>query len=220
MNLPAPGLILGIDGALGPFSAALVERSNARPLRTAEAHGNDALERGLALVDEVLEGRPLSDLAAIAVGSGPGGFTGLRIALSYAKSLAFAAGLPLVGVSSYDALEPDGAALPLATFVHGRTGLACLRLRTPQRTLVRCGSYDELAAAIAAVLPPGSVLAAYGALEGVAPRLGERGITVRATETSERPPALAIALRAAQRAALPNAHAIDADYGELGHYAE
>ena len=70
------------------------------------------------------------------------------------------------------------------------------------------------------MLPPGTVLAAYGALEGVTPRLGERGITVRATETSERPPALAIALRAAQRRALPNAHAIDADYGELGHYAE
>src|SRR5271170_7435698 len=57
-------------------------------------------------VDEVLAaaGFKLRDLAAIAVGIGPGSFTGLRVGLSYAKGLASALGMAVVGVSSLDAI--------------------------------------------------------------------------------------------------------------------
>ncbi len=41
---------------------------------------------------------------AVAVSIGPGSFTGLRIALSFAKGLAFASGLRIVGVPTLDAL--------------------------------------------------------------------------------------------------------------------
>ncbi|HMD02676.1 MAG TPA: tRNA (adenosine(37)-N6)-threonylcarbamoyltransferase complex dimerization subunit type 1 TsaB, partial [Candidatus Baltobacteraceae bacterium] len=167
-------LLLALDGALGAFSAALVARDGARLVRSAETSGNDALERGLLLLDEVLGGTPLRALEALAVGTGPGSFTGLRIALSYAKSLAFAANRPLIGVSSYDALEAEDAPLPSAAFVHGRSGLACVRLRTTLGTRIACGAYEVLARTIAAELPPGSDLFAYGAVEGVAPQLGER----------------------------------------------
>jgi tRNA threonylcarbamoyl adenosine modification protein YeaZ len=212
-------LWLALDGALGAFSAALVDAEGAVRAREASAAGNDALERGLSVVDEVLEGSGLGALGAIAVGTGPGGFTGLRIALSYAKSLAFAAGLPLAGVSSYDALEPPDASGTYATFVHGRVGIACLRLRGSNDDFTLCGPYDALAEALRERFPQGTELICYGSPQGAAPALGERGIIVRAMPPQPGVPALAIARRAILRGVAADPHALVADYGEA-HYAE
>jgi tRNA threonylcarbamoyladenosine biosynthesis protein TsaB len=73
-------------------------------------------ERLLATVDRLLgaAGWRLADLAVLAVGLGPGSFTGLRIGVSTMKSLAFATGRPLVGIPSLDALAWS---LPFASSV-------------------------------------------------------------------------------------------------------
>ena len=57
-------------------------------------------------VDELLAAAGLSfeGLSGIALGLGPGSFTGLRVGAAYAKGLAFASGLPIVGVPSLDAM--------------------------------------------------------------------------------------------------------------------
>jgi tRNA threonylcarbamoyladenosine biosynthesis protein TsaB len=73
----------------------------------------------LRLCDEVLRatGVTVSDLAAIACGAGPGSFTGLRVGLAVAKGLALADGIPLVLVSSVDALATDLAGGPATRLV-------------------------------------------------------------------------------------------------------
>ena len=49
-------------------------------------------------------------LEAVAFGAGPGAFTGLRIACGIAQGLAFARGLPVLGVSTLEALAQESGA--------------------------------------------------------------------------------------------------------------
>ncbi len=57
-------------------------------------------------IDSLLQEHQIApcDLACICVGRGPGSFTGVRIAMATAKGIACALGLPLIGVSTLDAI--------------------------------------------------------------------------------------------------------------------
>ena len=67
-----------------------------------------------ALVERVLADArvTIGDVEALAVSIGPGSFTGLRIGLALAKGIAFAGGLPLVGVPTLEALAHVADAPP------------------------------------------------------------------------------------------------------------
>ena len=76
------------------------------------------------LVSELLSSTNMavSDLDGIAVSAGPGSYTGLRIGMSYAKGLAFAADLPIIPVPTLPSMlvgEPLADINWLVTWSHG-----------------------------------------------------------------------------------------------------
>ena len=74
--------------------------------------GQTHSELALPMLDRLLEERRLKakDLDAVAFGAGPGSFTGLRIACGIAQGLAFARDLPVLGVSSFEAIAEESGA--------------------------------------------------------------------------------------------------------------
>lgn len=99
-------LILAFDTAAAHCAAAVL--SGDRILASAtEVIAKGQAERLLGLAQEMLaqSGVAMSDLDAIGVGIGPGNFTGIRIAVSAARGLAFGLGIPAVGVNAFDALR-------------------------------------------------------------------------------------------------------------------
>ena len=69
-------------------------------------------ELALPMMDQLLAERRLTarDLDAVAFGAGPGAFTGLRIACGLAQGLAVARALPVVGISSLEAIAQESGA--------------------------------------------------------------------------------------------------------------
>lgn len=96
--------VLGLDTASGFASVALLDDIRV----VAETRSETAGHRAdlLVLVDDVCSraGVAPRDLDAVAIGAGPGSFTGLRIGMASAKGIAFAAHRPLWAVSSLAAL--------------------------------------------------------------------------------------------------------------------
>jgi len=82
-------------------SAALCDNSGVVGLRES-ADGKSHASLLTVFIDELLTEAGISaqDLDAIAVSKGPGSYTGLRIGVSAAKGIAYAASIPLIGVDT------------------------------------------------------------------------------------------------------------------------
>jgi tRNA threonylcarbamoyl adenosine modification protein YeaZ len=103
LDTATPTLVVGLARwAPGADAEVLAERS--------VASGNRHAELLTPTVRAVLAdaGRSMGDLDAVVTGLGPGPYTGLRVGVVTAATLADARGLPVVGVCSLDAVG-DGA---------------------------------------------------------------------------------------------------------------
>jgi len=106
-------MILGIDtsgdvcyiGLLNPFAESRC--------CTQFSHSRQLIEQLPSAINTFLEGNgaTLDDIDCLVCGTGPGSFTGVRVGVMYAKTLAFALGKPIIGISSFDAAAYEDIAI-------------------------------------------------------------------------------------------------------------
>lgn len=190
--------ILGLDTATLTAGLALLEDevvlAEARHEATQRTNdllvAIDALVRGLGLAPSAID--------AVAIGAGPGSFTGLRIGMATAKGIAFAAGRPLWAVSTlaalaYDAIAErpaptDGLAVAVLDARRGEVYAGCYRIRDhalvgEERVMDPAGLAAWVAALAPAAVAAGHVIYAGDALvahpEVLAPLAAAWSPTVR-----------------------------------------
>ena len=107
--MPQVPLILNIETATEVCSVCL--SLGKEMLRLEEEPGpNDHARVITALIDECLRGAGIriKELNAVAVSTGPGSYTSLRVGISTAKGICFALGIPLIAVDTLQALAMAG----------------------------------------------------------------------------------------------------------------
>ena len=134
-------LLLSIDTSARVAGVALLAGEQVLAEETWRATANHTT-RLLPVIQHLLGGsghRP-GDVEAVAVAVGPGAFSGLRVGIATAKSLAWALGIPCLGIGSLDAIAAAAPAAARvlavldagrgewywATYQAGRDGRRCL----------------------------------------------------------------------------------------------
>jgi tRNA threonylcarbamoyladenosine biosynthesis protein TsaB len=98
-------LVLGLTTSTPQIGVALGDQSGLRAGWSAVRgrHHAELVTPAITEVCAVAEVEP-SDIGVVAVDTGPGLFTGLRVGVATAKAMAFALGVPVIAVSSLDLL--------------------------------------------------------------------------------------------------------------------
>ena len=157
--------VLAFDTS-GPHCAACLLLQDQVFLRQEDMAKGQA-ERLMPLLEELLAeaGIGWPDLTLLAVGTGPGNFTGVRIAVAAARGLALGRGIPAIGVTTLEALA-HGLPRPLRVVEDARRGMVYVQSFGPDSTafLTEAASLPafagpETGSAAEAPLPPAMPLA-------------------------------------------------------------
>lgn len=158
--------VLGINTATAPFSTALVRWDGVLIAETLLVSPSKGFGLFMPVLHQMLAsaGANLTHLKAVAVARGPGSFTGLRVGLAAAKGICRGLGIPVVAVSSLEAL-----AVQCPVFDHPIFALIGSRR-------------DEFFAASFRKTPDGKMVsieeASYLNIKGVADRIEEKSLIV------------------------------------------
>jgi tRNA threonylcarbamoyladenosine biosynthesis protein TsaB len=140
MTVPPPRHVLAFDTAMSQCAAALYDPdSGVCAARTEDTlHGHAG--RLVPLIDALVEtcGKSYDCIGLIAVTTGPGSFTGLRVGLSCARGLALALGVPVRGFGTLETL----AAQLLVSHAESESILALVETRRDNlfwQSFDRCG---------------------------------------------------------------------------------
>lgn len=168
--------VLGLDSATDACSAALLCDGDVAARRFATMRRGHA-EVLLPLVGDVMAeaGLGFERLDLVATTVGPGGFTGLRIGLASARALALAAGKPVVGVTTLEAVAraQPGRDKPLLVALDSKRADIYVQLFDSAGAPL-CAPDACLPEAIEALLPAGPVALAGNAADAVARALARR----------------------------------------------
>jgi len=171
-------VIIAIDGASTDLSLAVAEPDGTLlgedAWSSVQRQSAELLPHLLELLERVE--LPLRETTVVAVGTGPGSFTGLRVAMALAKGLAAGLRIPIVGVPSLDAwLEADTAAVAAVARAGAREAYLLRRDDAGPRIVDR----DELPLT-ASVVAAGELATAFGLTDARRPR-GAIAIASRAS---------------------------------------
>lgn len=158
--------ILALDAALDGFSAGVADDAGVVVAERRQAGARGSAGALPAMAEAVLAeaGIGAGQLAGVAVTVGPGGFTGLRAALSLAHGIGLGAGVPVWGVTVGEALARSVPGRALWVAIDSRRG----RVFLDRDGAVTAHALDALPA------PPGPVAVAGDAAVAVAARLAAR----------------------------------------------
>ncbi|HSE13882.1 MAG TPA: tRNA (adenosine(37)-N6)-threonylcarbamoyltransferase complex dimerization subunit type 1 TsaB, partial [Rudaea sp.] len=157
--------LLAIDTATEACSAALrigdevIERSEIAPRR----HAGLILPMIESLLGEA--GISRRQIDAIAVGRGPGAFTGVRLAISVAQGLALGLDIPVMPVSSLAALAQDAPAeidAPILAVIDARMGEVYAGVFRRSGDLLEAIGEETVGPADALRVPPGDAWSVIG----------------------------------------------------------
>lgn len=119
-------MILAINTSTLQFGLALLDGEGAILAEYLMAEGESHFGSLMPALDFLLRTSQydIHTLKCLAVSKGPGSFTGLRVGLSVAKGLCHALKLPIVGISSLEALASQlpHSALPVTSILDSRKG--------------------------------------------------------------------------------------------------
>lgn len=126
-----PEIILAFDTSAAHCAAALLCKG--RIFQRIEDMDKGQAERLLPMLEELLAeaGVGWHDLTRIAVGTGPGNFTGVRISVAAARGLALGLGIPALGVTRLEALA-HGLPRPITVIEDARRDEAYVQTFTAE----------------------------------------------------------------------------------------